>query len=90
MIEHVFIVLAIAVQLSDAAQTCRAVSRGAVELNPLLGQRPSCAKVVLVKGAGLSLIPIARKGRWRNTMIAANIGSGGVGISLTLYLRRQK
>ena len=81
------IAVAVALQLADGAYTCRALARGGVELNPLLGKRPSCARILATKGAALALIPIARRGRWRNTMVAANIASGSVGITITLVRR---
>ena len=84
------IVLAFTLQLADGLQTCHALWHGAVELNPLLGRRPSCARVLVTKGAALALIPIARKGRWRNTMIAANVASGAIGITVTISQRRKR
>ena len=81
------ITLAFALQLADGAQTCVGLRHGAVELNPVFGRRPSCARVMGTKGAALALIPIARKGKWRNTMIAANIASGALGITITLYIK---
>ena len=80
-------ILAIVAQLSDAALTCRTLSQGGVERNPVLGKRPSCGKVVGIKGAALFLIPVAPKGRWRTTMQLSNIASGSIGVPLPLMWR---
>ena len=80
-------ILAIIMQMSDAAYTCQRLRTGGEERNPLLGRHPPCIAVVGLKGAALLTIPIAPKGPWRLSMQIGNIGSGVVGIGLSVVWR---
>lgn len=49
----VFAVASVAVDFADAGSTCKFRTLGIEEANPLMGSRPSCARVNFTIGAGL-------------------------------------
>lgn len=79
-------VLAIVLQLSDTALTCKTLNDGGRELNPVFGKNPTCTRIAAVKGAALLAIPLTPK-RYRKAVVIGNIASGGTGLGLTVVLR---
>lgn len=84
--DTLLLVLALSLQMADAAQTCHLLKQGAREFNPVLGQ--SCAQVVGVKTAMLALVPLWPAGRGRRAYLTGLAIGGGVGVGVTLALRK--
>lgn len=66
---------------SDGYSTQRALNRGAVETNPLLGSRPSIARIAITEGAltagaGIALHFLHK----RHPKIADGIAAEGIGL----------
>ncbi len=73
--------LAVVFQGLDAGVTCHTLRQGGKELNPLLPQ--SCAGIVAMKAAFTAPVFVL-KGKHRMIWSVAMIGSGGVGLTVTL------
>ena len=81
-----WVVLAIVAQLADAGVSCYALSKPhRRELNPLLPT--SCAGQVGVKAAALTPLGFLH-GRDQTIYAAAMLGSGVVGVTLTVVLTK--
>ena len=78
------VILALVVQLTDLSLTCHGLRHGGREVNPLLPQ--SCAGIAAVKAAVLMPLVVLR-GREQRVYAGVMVGSGSVGITLTLLLR---
>ena len=77
-------VLAIVAQSADAGYTCRNLSRGARELNPMLPQ--SCAGIVAIKTASFGIVPLLPKEKQKFALGILAAG-GGIGLGVTIALK---
>lgn len=77
--------LAVLVNLADAAQTCELLNKGGRELNPLLPQ--SCKGVIAVKMAAITPLFVLPDSRFRRTWTIGVLVGGSVGTGVTLLLR---
>ena len=87
-------ILAVVLQLVDAGNTCYSVKHGMHEANPvivkLFSAKPSCTQMFAFKGAILAPMFILPKGKFKTAITIGNIGSGGIGVSVSLYNRSRK
>lgn len=80
------VILALVVQLTDLSLTCDGLRNGGKEVNPLLPN--SCAGIAAVKSAFLAPM-FFLDGKQQKIYAGVMIGSGAVGITLTLVFKRK-
>ena len=78
--DQFLVALALVLQASDAAATCRTLARGGIERNPILPQ--SCPAIVAIKAGTLAPL-VFLKGPKRTVWAVAMSASGGVGLVLS-------
>lgn len=85
MLDALLLSAAIVLQSADTAYTCRGLARGGVEVNPVYGAHPSCARVALTKAAFFAPV-VALPKTARRVWLGSLAAGGAIGVTFTLKL----